>query len=187
MKYLLLFSTILFSCNNTTNLQTSSMAATDSLKKLKDTTPCSPDTFLLTQTKASDILNLKNPAIQKSFFRQLDSILKIQYPNNDQEKDIFVDLTPKMLNQFLSDLDTNVLIKNGAFDKSYHFNIAPPMYKDTKACSDQITLEYDIHSNYFSLIIGNRFYAEWCQESAVRYFFIITNKKVLLLDRTEAG
>ena len=187
MKYLILFSLILFSCNNDTNLQTSSMASTDSLKKLKDTTHLSQDTFSLTQTKASDILQLKLPVIQKSFFRQLDSMLKIQYPNNDQEKDIFVDLKPNMLNQFLSDLDTNLLIKKGAFDKSYHFNIAPPMYKDTKTCSDQITLEYDVHSNYFSLIISNRFYAEWCQESAVRYFFILTKKKVILLDRTEAG
>lgn len=187
MKYLIFISTILFSCNNATNLQTSSMASTDSLKKFKDSTPLSQDTFYLTQTRASDILYLKNPAIQKSFFRQLDSMLKIQYPKNDQEKDIFVDLTPKMLDQFLNDLDTNLLIKNGAFDKSYHFNIAPPMYKDTKKCSDQITLENDVHSNYFSLIISNRFYAEWCQESAVRYFFIITKNTIRIIGRSEAG
>lgn len=182
-----LLSATLIACNNSASVKITPSLTNDSAKTSVDTAPLSQDTFLLTQTKASDVLYLKNPAIQKSFFRQLDSMLKIQYPNNDQEKDIFVDLTPNMLNQFLSDLDTNVLIKNGAFDKSYHFNIAPPMYKDTKTCSDQITLEYDIHSNYFSIIISNRFFAEWCQESAVRYFFILTKKKVILLDRTEAG
>lgn len=182
-----LVSVIIIACNNSASLKTSSLYPHDSAKISVDSPKLHQDTFSLTQTKASDILQLKLPAIQKSFFRQLDSMLKIQYPNNDQDKDIFVDLRPKMLSQFLSELDTNTLIKNGAFDKSYHFNIAPPMYKDTKACSDQITLEYDTHSNFFTLIISNRFYAEWCQESAVRYFFIITNKKVLLLDRTEAG
>lgn len=187
MKYLILISTIFFSCNNAPNMQTSSVASFDSLNKTKDTPNLHLDTIYLTLPKASDIQYLNNPTLQKSFFRQLDSILKIQYPNNDQDKDIFVDLRPKMLSRFLSDLDTTALIKNGAFDKSYHFNIAPPMYKDTKACSDQITLEYDAHSNFFTLIIGNRFYAEWCQESAVRYIFTITKNAVKLLDRTEAG
>lgn len=182
-----LFSVILIACNNSAPVKITPSLTNDSAQTSADSTPLSQDTFYLTQTKASDILYLKNPTIQKSFFRQLDSMLKIQYPKNDQEKDIFVDLTPKMLDQFLSDLDTNLLIKNGAFDKSYHFNIAPPMYKDTKTCSDQITLEYDVHSNYFSLIISNRFYAEWCQESAVRYFFILTKNTIRIIGRSEAG
>ena len=172
----LTMSLTLMACNNSVPVKTTTLPSNDSAKTSKDTPVLRPDASHLFQNKASDILYLNNPILQKSFFRQLDSILKIQYPNNDQDKDIFVDLRPKMLSRFLSELDTTTLIKNGAFDKSYHFNNAPPMYKDTKACSDQITLEYDTHSNFFTLIISNRFYAEWCQESAVRYFFIITNK-----------
>lgn len=187
MRHSYLIILLCLACNNSATEQTRSSPSKDSTKTSKDTPAQTSDTFYHTQVRATDILYLNNPTLQKSFFSQLDSMLYSQYPKQDQEKDIFVDLTPKMLEQFLRDLDTNQLIKTGSFEKSYHFNIAPPMYKDTKACSDQITLEYDPKSEQFFLIIGNRFYYEWCQESSVRYNFTITQKGVRLIDRAEAG
>lgn len=187
MRYSFLIVLLCLSCNNAVHEQTGTSPSEDSAKTRTDTTAHSTNTFHQTQVGAKDILYLNNPTLQSSFFSQLDSMLNIQYQNHDQEKDIFVDLTPKMLEQFLRDLDTNQLIKTGAFEISYHFNIAPPKYKDTKACSDQITIEYDSKSKFFILTIGNRFYYEWCQESSVRYTFTITQKGIRLIDRTEAG
>lgn len=48
-------------------------------------------------------------------------------------------------------------------------------------------LNTDIRTKQFFLIIGNRFFYEWCQESSVRYSFTITQKGIRLIDRAEAG
>jgi len=136
---------------------------------------------------ALDFLKLANKNIQTDFFHQLDSIRKVQYPKNDQETAIFVDLTPKLLDKFLRDLNKDEFSKTGNFEKEYNFNIAPPKYTDSKECKDKISITFDKRTCSFRLVINNEFFAEWCQESTVIYGFKINGNKISDFGRNEAG
>lgn len=144
-----------------------------------DTTTC--------EKTALDFLRLANKNIQTDFFHQLDSIRKVQYPENDQDTAIFVDLTPKLLNKFLRDLNKDVFSKTGNFEKDYNFNIAPPKYTDSKECKDNISITFDKRACSFRLVICNEFFAEWCQESVVVYTLKADGNKILLIWRDVAG
>lgn len=134
-----------------------------------------------------DFLKLTDKTIQADFFHKLDSIRKVQYPKNDQDTAIFVDLTPKLMDIFIKDLNKDELNKTGSFEKEYNFNIAPPKYKDSKECIDKISLSFDKETCSFRLVIFNEFFAEWCQESSVFYGFQINGDKILDFGRNEAG
>lgn len=145
----------------------------------RDTTKC--------DKTALDFLKLANKKIQADFFHQLDSTKKVQYPNKDQDTAIFVDLTPKLLDRFLSDLNKEGFYKTGNFEKEYYFNIAPQGYTDSKECKDKISITFDKSTCSFRLVINNKFPADWCQESSVIYWFKINGNKISAFGRNEAG
>lgn len=132
-------------------------------------------------------LKLANNSFQADFFHQLDSIKKVQYPQNDQDAAIFVDLTPKLLNMFLKDMKEGEFSKTNKFEKEYNFNIAPPDYTDSKECKDKISITFDKRTCSFLLVIYNEFFAEWCQESTIFYEFKIAGDKIYDLRRNIAG
>ena len=136
-----------------------------------------------------DFLKLKEDKLQTAFFAKLDSIRKVQYPNNDQEKNIMVDLTPRFLNKFLNDINPDSLGINKAFDQEYHFNIAPKNYTDPKTCKDKISITFDEENCNFRLQIFNTFLVEpnWCTESMVIYSFLINDDEIIDFWRNEAG
>ena len=136
---------------------------------------------------ALDFLKLANKNIQTDFFHQLDSIRKVQYPQNDQDKAIFVDLTPALLDRFLRDLNKSEFSKTGKFKKEYYFGIAPPKYTDSKECKDAISITFDKKTCSFLLVIYNEFPEEWCQESSVIYGFKINGNRISDFGRNEAG
>ena len=145
-----------------------------------------PDT-VRRNCSALDLMNLKN--LQAEFFSQLDSILRVQYPNNDREPESFVDLTPRLLDQFLSDINKDSLILNGEFEKEYHFNLAPPGFTDPKICKDKISITFDGDHCGFRLVIYNTFLVEpsWCTENNVVYGFEIRDGRIIDFGRQEAG
>lgn len=143
-------------------------------------------TFIQT-CSPEDFLKLKDKHLQEDFFAHLDSIRKVQYPNNNQDTNIFVDLTPKLLSRFLKDIDKDILIMTGRFEREYHFNIAPPGYSDPEICKDKISLLFNTESCSFRMIIYNTFFAEWCQESSVVYVFQINGNRITEFWRNEAG
>ena len=62
--------------------------------------------------KPLDFLQLKDSSLQDQLFIKIDSILKVQYPNNDKEN-IMVDLNKKWLDKFLNSINTDTFkIKN---------------------------------------------------------------------------
>ncbi|MCH2032295.1 MAG: hypothetical protein MK202_02150 [Tenacibaculum sp.] len=139
--------------------------------------------------KIEDFLNLQKNKLQADFFSKLDSIRKVQYPNNDQDTSIMVDLTPEYLIKFLSDINLDSLIANKGFEKEYHFNIAPKEYSDPQICKDKIAVSFDVENCTFRLDIYNTFLVEpdWCTESMVVYGFKIKNNKIVDFWRQEAG
>jgi len=136
-----------------------------------------------------DFLKLSDKKLQAAFFLKLDSIRKVQYPDNNQEKSIFVDLTPEYLSKFLSDIDSDSILANNEIEMKYHFNVAPEGYSDPKTCIDDIRLRLDTEFCQFTLIIYNTFLVEpdWCTESAVIYGFNISGNKIIDFWRNEAG
>ena len=136
-----------------------------------------------------DFLKLQDKKLQNIFFKQLDSTRHIQYPNNDQEKEIMIDLNQKLLDQFLKDIDQTAFSKTGRFEKEYHFNIAPKGYSDPAICKDKISIEFYPENCSYRMMIWNTFLAEpdWCTESQVIYSFEIKGDKIAGFERNEAG
>lgn len=139
--------------------------------------------------KNIDFMKLKNKKVQADFFSKLDSIRRVQYPDNNQETSIMVDLTPEYLIKFLKDIDSDSLIRNNQFEKEYHFNIAPKDYTDPEFCKDKIAVSFDVENCSFRLNVYNTFLVEpdWCTESMVLYGFKIKNDKIVDFWRQEAG
>jgi hypothetical protein len=138
---------------------------------------------------AADFLKLKNNTLQIIFFNKLDSIRKVQYPKNNHEVSIMVDLTPKYLNDFLTSINLDSLSQNNMFGKDYHFNVAPKGYSDPKVCDDRIEVYFDKSNCQFTMKIYNTFLVEndWCTESMVIYGFTISGKSIVSFSRNEAG
>lgn len=139
--------------------------------------------------KAADFIKLKKKNLQSTFFLKLDSIRKVQYPNNDQESSIMVDITPEYLNDFLTTLNIDTLKSKHRFTKEYHFNVAPKGYTDPKLCKDKIEIVFDSKNCCFRLNIYNTFLvdSDWCTESMVVYVFQIINDTIVTFWRNEVG
>lgn len=136
-----------------------------------------------------DFIKLKEKDLQVSFWNNLDSIKKIQYPNNSQEVDIMFDLTPQYLDNFIANINKDILEKNNHFEKEYFFNIAPKGYSDSTICIDKISITFDAQSCRFKIKIFNTFLidSESCTESVVTYGFKIKNGNIIEFWRNEAG
>jgi hypothetical protein len=137
----------------------------------------------------TDFLILKRKDLQIGLFAKIDSIRKVQYPDNDQETSIMVDLTAEYLTRFLNDLDSDSLTKIQRFEKEYHFSIAPKGFTDPADCKDKIAVSLDEKDCSFRLNIYNTFLVEpnWCTESMVVYGFKIKNNRIIDFWRQEAG
>src|SRR5690606_2091025 len=184
--YMIIISSF-FGCGNRGKRETS-VDADKSLKE-KHEKPVIKKTNDTCSVKAVDFFKLKDSTIQSDFFAKLDSIRKIQYPEDDQENSIMVDITPEYLNQFLADIKIDSLEINNSFEKAYHFNIAPQDYTDPEICKDTIKVIFDDENCTFHLNVYNTFLVEldWCTESIVMYGFRIINGKVTDFWRQEAG
>lgn len=139
--------------------------------------------------KIEGFLTLRDKELQADFFSKLDSIRKVQHPNNDQETSIMVDLTPEYLIEFLDDISLDSLTANKQYEKEYHFNITPKSYTDPEICKDKIAVSFDEENCSFRLNVYNSFLVEpdWCTESMVVYGFKIENDKIVDFWRQEAG
>lgn len=191
---------IFFGCNNTQEKETASVSdrmelVTEPDKDLREDYEKSMEkdseqvTFTTCMGKTEDFLKLRDKELQIDFFSKLDSVRKVQYPNNDQETSIIVDLTPEYLTEFLADINLGSLIANRQFEKEYHFNIAPKDYIDPEICKDKIAVSFDAGNCSFRLNVYNTFLVEpdWCTESVVVYGFNIENDKIVDFWRQEAG
>jgi hypothetical protein len=136
-----------------------------------------------------DFLKLEDHEMQTDFFACLDSIRKVQYPDDDQEVSIMVDLTPAYLNEFLADIDLDALSQNNHFERAYHFNLAPEGFTDPEICKDKIAVSFDVEHCSFRLNIYHTFLVEpdWCTESMVVYGFKIKHDEIFGFWRQEAG
>lgn len=145
--------------------------------------------FVNCPSKAIDFLKIMDQEVQADFLSKIDSTRKVQYPENDQETSIMVDLSPEYLNEFLSDIDSDTLRVNKRFEKDYHFNIAPKEFTDPKLCKDKIAVSFDEKDCSFQLIVHNTFLVEpdWCTESMVIYGFKMQEGKIFDFWRQEAG
>jgi hypothetical protein len=145
--------------------------------------------FLNHDCSSTDITKLNDKKLQVDFFTRLDSVRKAQYPNNDQDTNNSVDLTPKLLQLFLKDINLETLKKNGRYDAFYFFNISPPQFKDSKECKDRISLRYFPESCMFRIEVENVYLVErdCIGGSQVSYGFKIVKDKIVDFGRNEAG
>tara|TARA_Y100001934_G_C11885789_1_gene555305 strand:+ start:104 stop:595 length:492 start_codon:yes stop_codon:yes gene_type:complete len=140
--------------------------------------------------KPLDFLQLKDSSLQAQLFIKIDSILKVQYPNNDKER-IAIDLNESKLNEFLKSINKDSLRLNKTFTHKLHFNIDLFQNQDT-LCIDDIILDFK-ENCYFILTLSNYIPTDsnpneaWCSGNAVIYSFQIKNKVVKNFGRNQAG
>lgn len=174
-------------------IETESQSITDSIIKVDQPQKAENETVQIEINKCSgtitDFLKLKNNELRLDLLAKIDSIRKVQYPDNDQESSIMIDLTAEYLSRFLSDIDSDSLTKNQRFEKEYHFDIAPKGFTDPADCKDKIAVSLDKEDCSFRLNIFNTFLVEpnWCTESMVVYGFKIKNNRIIDFWRQEAG
>ncbi len=139
--------------------------------------------------KSSDFLQLKDNTLQNQFLEKVDSILKVQYPNNDQEKSISPDINKFWLDKFLEDIITDSLLIKNTFFKKYHFNVSTKEHADPKECYDSIRLTFNPTSCSFTLVIDNSFFVppNWCTQTTVLYYVTLKNGTITSFGRNEAG
>lgn len=191
---------IIIGCGNSNDngkvsetIEIESQSLTDSIIEVEETQTSNNEIEQIETSKCSgaisDFLKLNQQYLQTDLFVKIDSIRKVQYPENDQETSIMVDLTAEYLTQFLNDIDVDSLAKNQQFDKKYHFNIAPEGFTDPTDCKDKIAVSFDDKDCSFRLNIYNTFLVEpnWCTESMVVYGFKIKNSRIIDFWRQEAG
>lgn len=145
---------------------------------------------LSAQCLLTEINRLKNENLKSQFFRLIDSTVTKQYPNNDKEQEIPVDIEPWMLDSLMVCVD-NSDRELESIECALYFNISPKEFSDSTVCKDKIILHV-MSSCVFRLEVHNSFYVEndsnwFCTESMVVYSFKIEDDKVLLLMRQEAG
>jgi hypothetical protein len=95
-----------------------------------------------------------------------------------------------MLQQFLQDIDIDLLSKSNSFERAYFFKIAPPQFSDSKKCKDLIKIQYFPKSCTFRLVIDNVYLVEKTEcigGSQVVYSFKIVNGRLSDFWRDEAG
>ena len=146
-------------------------------------------TFTTSDCSPAIIKKLHDKRLMASFFDQLDSVRRIQYPHNDQDAGNSVDLNPKMLSQFISDINTETFSKTGTFQKHYFFDMAPASYKDSEKCKDVISIQFIPSSCSFRIEIHNAYPVEndCAGGSQVSYHFKIQNNNIVNFSRNEAG
>ena len=202
MKTLIYILTVLtlIGCSNSNDngkvyepIETESQSLADSTIEAEETQTANNEIEQIELRKCSgticDFLKLDQQDLQTDLFVKIDSIRNVQYPDNDQDTTIMVDLTAEYLARFLNDVDVDSLTNNQRFEKEYHFNIAPKGYTDPTDCKDKIEVSFDDKDSSFRLNIYNTFLVEpnWCTESMVVYGFKIKNSKIVDFWRQEAG
>jgi len=196
--FIYLFLMTIIGCTYTTHEDNSSAGriepVPESHKKLQLKTEklSEPTTSATTpiNCSAKNLLKLRDNGLQYDFFRQLASIRKVQYPNNDQDTDNSVDITPSLLKKFLKDVNVDTLQKNGTYESYYFFNIAPAQYVDSKKCKDKIEIQYFNKECGFRMVIDNVYLVEkrdCIGGSQVIYGFKIVDGKIVDFTRNEAG
>ncbi|WP_228851534.1 hypothetical protein [Aegicerativicinus sediminis] len=191
---------LLIGCSNSSNngkvsetIESESQSLTDSTVEVEETENANNEIEQIESSKCSgtisDFLKLEQQDLRTDLFAKIDSIRKVQYPDNDQETSIMVDLTAEYLTRFLKDIDTDSLTQNQGFEKEYHFDIAPEGFTDPTGCKDKIAVSFDNKDCSFRLNIYNTFLVEpnWCTESMVVYGFKIKNSRIIDFWRQEAG
>lgn len=174
-------------------IQTESQSFTDTAIIVEETQKVIYKTEQIKTSNCSgtitDFLELKNKDLQLDLFAKIDSIRKIQYPDNDQETSIMIDLKAEYLIRFLNDIDIDSLTQNQRVEKEYHFDLAPEGFTDPADCKDKIKVSFDQKNCSIRLNIYNTFLVEpnWCTESMVVYDFKIKNDRIIDFSRQEAG
>jgi len=187
--FYILIILLIAGCNNPRHNQKS---ANESLELLSEPDKNLEDTLKVAVDKicsAVDFMKLSQKEIQITFFHNLDSIRKVQYPANDQENCNSVDMTPYLLNDFLKSIDEEAFQKSGEFECVYNFNIACPDFTDSEICKDKISIKYFEKTCCFRLVIENIYMVEGdcIGGSQVVYGFDIQNDRIVNFSRQEAG
>ncbi|MES2616691.1 MAG: hypothetical protein V4613_02370 [Bacteroidota bacterium] len=197
MRQLIIIASIFLQIGCTNNQKTEAPVASDTIKLTTDSSKTHNEEHLVPtedpqivsipcNKTALDFLKLKDKKIQASLFHQIDSIRKVHYSNGEDTFYSF-DITPKLLDKFIKDINKDQFVKTREFEKEYNFNIDSSMGKDPKPCKDNISISFEKKNCRFRLIIVNVFYVEWCHESSVVYYFSINGDRISDFWRGEAG
>jgi len=136
-------------------------------------------------------LSLKSKNLQTDFFKKIDSVTAVQYPEG---KAPTVNITPKILNRYLNDIEKDLSqqpIGKKIVERTYHYNLVPPEFaQQASNTKNKIYLSFYPKSCDFTLhLLYSYFLKEHdvVVESLVIYYFTIIDGKIANFGRDEAG
>jgi hypothetical protein len=137
---------------------------------------------------AADFFDLKNKDLQTDFFAQLDAAYKAGIVENGGEvtaDDVWQDITPEALQQFLGDAEKGGFAESKKFEKEYLSVTTPSNSKNSKSCMDRLSISFDDSACTFSLAIADATVDSdnECTESMSSLVFKITDGKILNFER----
>jgi hypothetical protein len=146
----------------------------------------------LVTDESHTIVLLKEKTARQTLLSQIDSWCKHHeepFFNNDI-KGIFPQINEALLVDLIESIDLKALKTNNRYHKSYHFNVPPKGYIDSKECLDNISIEFNKRTKSFLLSMSSSFHVgetQACSEHQTFYQFSITNDKITLLNISAAG
>jgi hypothetical protein len=137
---------------------------------------------------AADFFDLKNTDLQTDFFAKLDAAYKAGIIENGGEvtaDDVWQDITPEALQQFLGDAEKGGFAESKKFEKEYLSVATPSDSKNSANCMDRLSLSFDDSDCSFSLAIIDALLDSdnECTESMGSLVFKITDGKIVDFER----
>ena len=135
-------------------------------------------------------LSLKNKTLQADFFRKIDSVTAVQYPEG---KAPTVNITPAILNKYLSDIEKDLSqqpIDEIIAERTYHYKLVPPEFaKQASNAKNKIYISFYPKGCVFTLHLLYSYYLkehDVVVESSVIYYFTIIDGKIANFGRDES-
>lgn len=195
----LLFFFISFSFKNDTEIVKASISIEENYL-VEDLTEIEQEKT--TNCSINDFLILKEKNIQQDFFKKIDSVFVIQYPN-PKDRESSINITPEILNKYLRDIDKQSLKDSLVVfedvtlaNKEYHFKFIPKSFNQWKTSNYKNNIyirhsakdcSFSLYINYSCLIDFEGDEDDVVEEHLIFYYFRIINGKIVDFGRNEVG
>lgn len=194
---ILILCLFLVSCKNDTKI-----AAIEKQVYLSNNSTKTESKKITNNCSVDDFLLLRKKDVQQDFFKKMDSIFVVQYPNK-KDRENTINVTPEILNRYLKDIneqslrDSLVVFNDVTLaNKEYNFKFIPKSFHQWKTSNYKNTIyiryspnhcSFGLYINYSCIIDFEDEEDKVIEEHLIFYHFKIVNGKIVDFGRNEVG